>query len=313
MRGNIVTTFIVAFLLLNGCSGNSKDVIEASGTIEGTDVNIGTEVAGKVKELRVDEGSRVGNGDTLALIDDTEYQIQLRQASANLASFESAYRLAVEGSRKEDILQAEAAYTAAKADYQRMKDLLASQTITQKQYDDVYARYVGAEQTYEKLRSGLRPEEINGARVKRDYAAAQVDLLRKKVRDCAILAPSAGTVTLRGVEPGELVTMGASLLRVTYLDKVKLTIYVSDADLGRVKLGQKAEVSIDSFDKVRPFEGDVVYISPTAEFTPKNVQTKEERTKLVFGVKIEIDNPEGALKPGLPADARILVDRPTSR
>ena len=313
MRGNIVTTFIVAFLLLNGCSGNSKDVIEASGTIEGTDVNIGTEVAGKVKELRVDEGSRVGKGDTLALIDDTEYQIQLRQASANLASFESAYRLAVEGSRKEDILQAEAAYTAAKADYQRMKDLLASQTITQKQYDDVYARYVGAEQTYEKLRSGLRPEEINGARVKRDYAAAQVDLLRKKVRDCAILAPSAGTVTLRGVEPGELVTMGASLLRVTYLDKVKLTIYVSDADLGRVKLGQKAEVSIDSFDKVRPFEGDVVYISPTAEFTPKNVQTKEERTKLVFGVKIEIDNPEGALKPGLPADARILVDRPTSR
>ena len=313
MRGNIVTTFIVAFLLLNGCSGNSKDVIEASGTIEGTDVNIGTEVAGKVKELRVDEGSRVGNGDTLALIDDTEYQIQLRQASANLASFESAYRLAVEGSRKEDILQAEAAYTAAKADYQRMKDLLASQTITQKQYDDVYARYVGAEQTYEKLKSGLRPEEINGARVKRDYAAAQVDLLRKKVRDCAILAPSAGTVTLRGVEPGELVTMGASLLRVTYLDKVKLTIYVSDADLGRVKLGQKAEVSIDSFDKVRPFEGDVVYISPTAEFTPKNVQTKEERTKLVFGVKIEIDNPEGALKPGLPADARILVDRPTSR
>lgn len=313
MRGNIVTTFIVAFLLLNGCSGNSKDVIEASGTIEGTDVNIGTEVAGKVKELRVDEGSRVGKGDTLALIDDTEYQIQLRQASANLASFESAYRLAVEGSRKEDILQAEAAYTAAKADYQRMKDLLASQTITQKQYDDVYARYVGAEQTYEKLKSGLRPEEINGARVKRDYAAAQVDLLRKKVRDCAILAPSAGTVTLRGVEPGELVTMGASLLRVTYLDKVKLTIYVSDADLGRVKLGQKAEVSIDSFDKAKPFEGDVVYISPTAEFTPKNVQTKEERTKLVFGVKIEIDNPEGALKPGLPADARILVDRPTSR
>jgi len=313
MRGNTFTTFIVAVVLLNGCSGNSKDVIEASGTIEGTDVNIGTEVAGRVKELRVDEGSRVAKGDTLALIDDTEYQIQLRQASANLASFESAYKLAIEGSRKEDILQAEASYTAAKADYQRMKDLLASQTITQKQFDDVYARFVGAEQTYEKLKRGLRPEEINGARVKRDYAAAQVDLLRKKVRDCAILAPSAGTVTLRGVEPGELVTMGANLLRVTYLDRVKLTIYVSDADLGKVKLGQKAQVSIDSFDKARPLEGDVVYISPTAEFTPKNVQTKEERTKLVFGVKIEVDNPDGALKPGLPADARILLDRSTSR
>ena len=311
MRGNFFMT-ILAVALFGGCSGNSKDVIEASGTIEGTDVNVGTEVAGRVKEVRVDEGARVAQGDTLAKIDDTEYQIQLRQAVANLAAFESAYRLAVEGSRKEDIIQAEAAFTNARADYQRMKDLLASQTITQKQYDDVYTRFVAAEQTYEKLKRGLRPEEINGARVRRDYAAAQADLLRKRVHDCSILAPSAGTVTLRGVEPGELVTMGASLFRITYLDKVKLTIYVSDAELGKVKLGQKAQVSIDSFGKAKPFEGDVVYISPTAEFTPKNVQTKEERTKLVFGVKIEIANPDGALKPGLPADARILIDQPAS-
>lgn len=314
MRGKfiIVVTFM-AVALFGGCSGNSKDVIEASGTIEGTDVNVGTEVSGRVKEIRVDEGARVVKGDTLATIDDTEYQIQLRQAVANLEAFASAYRLAVEGSRKEDILQAEAAFTSARADYQRMKDLLASQTITQKQYDDVYTRFVAAEQTYHKLKSGLRPEEITSARVKRDYAAAQVDLLRKKVRDCSILAPSAGTVTLRGVEPGELVTMGASLFRITYLDKVKLTIYVSDAELGKVRLGQKAQVSIDSFGKTKPFEGYVTYISPTAEFTPKNVQTKEERTKLVFGVKIEVENPDGALKPGLPADARIVVEPPSQK
>ena len=270
-------------------------------------MNIGAEAAGKLKELRVDEGSRVAGGDTLAIIDDAEYQIQLRQATANLASFEASYRLAVEGSRKEDIIQAEAAYKTAEADYNRMKELLATQTITQKQYDEAYARYVSAQQTFEKLRRGLRPEEIEAARQKRDQAAAQVDLLKKKVRDCIVKSPSAGTVTLRAVEPGELVTVGMNIVRVTYLDRVKLTIYVNELELGKIRLGQKARVVTDS-DPGRFFEGTVTYISPTAEFTPKNVQTKEERTKLVFGVKIEVNNPDGSLKPGLPADATIATN-----
>jgi HlyD family secretion protein len=115
-------------------------------------------------------------------------------------------------------------------------------------------------------------------------------------------------VTLRSIEPGELVTMGARLIRITYLDEVDLMIYVPEQQLGLVDLGQKATVSIDTFEG-RSFEGRVVYISPVAEFTPKNVQTKEERTKLVFGVKIKVSNPEGVLKPGLPADARIEAAR----
>jgi HlyD family secretion protein len=297
----VMSLFMVLFA---GCSGNGNDGIQASGTIEGTDVTIGTEVAGRVREVRVDEGARVTAGDTLVMIDDTEYQIQLRQALANLASFESAYRLAVEGSRREDVLQAQAAFAAAEADYRRMKDLLASNTVTQKQYDDAYARYVAAQQTYEKLQRGLRPEEITGARVRRDYAAAQADLLKKKVRDCAVRAPSPGTVTLRAIEPGELVGIGTNVVRVTALDRVKLTIYVNEADLGRIAYGQEARVSIDT-DVKRTFAGRVSYISPVAEFTPKNVQTKEERTKLVFGVKIQIDNPDGTLKPGMPADATL--------
>ena len=288
------------------CSGNSHNIIESSGTIEGTDVNIGTEISGKIKQVRVDEGSGVTAGDTLVIIDDTEYQIQLRQAIANLKSFESSYKLATEGSRKEDILLAEANFRNAEADYRRMKDLLASQTITQKQYDDAYARYVSAQQTFEKVQSGLRPEEIAGARERRDYAAAQADLLRKKVRDCNILAPTRGTVTLRAAEPGELVTMGSNLLRITYLEDVRVTIYVNEQDYGRVRLGQKAEITIDSYPH-KTFDGKVTYLSPNAEFTPKNVQTKDERTKLVFAVKIQVSNSDGALKPGLPADARIRV------
>jgi HlyD family secretion protein len=287
----------------SGCGGNADGLIEASGTIEGTEINVAAEVGGRVLRVAVTEGARVAAGDTLVVINDEEYRLQLKQAEANLASQDAAYRLAREGSRKEDLLQAEAAYAAAKADHQRMKDLLATATITQKQYDDVYARFVAAEQTYAKARTGLRPEEISGARARRESAAAQVELLQKRIRDCTVLAPAPGTVTLRAVEPGELVGMGSHVVRLTFLDKVKLTIYVNEAGLGLVNLGQPADVFIDSFGESRPFSGTVVYISPTAEFTPKNVQTREERTKLVFAVKIEVNNPDGALKPGLPADA----------
>ncbi len=289
-------------LLASGCSGNGNGSIEASGTIEGTEINVAAEVAGRILAVPVNEGARVNRGDTLAIINDEEYRLQLKQAEANLASLEAAFRLAAAGSRKEDVIQAEAAYTSANADYQRMKELLASATITQKQYDDAYARYVAADQTYRKAKSGLRPEEINGARARRDGAVAQVDLLQKRIRDCAVLAPAPGTLTLRAVAPGELVGMGSNIARLTYLDRVKLTIYVNEADLGRVALGQGADVTIDTFPD-KPFAGRVVSISPNAEFTPKNVQTKEERTKLVFAVKLEIENPEGSLKPGLPADA----------
>ncbi len=299
---------ILSALMLTGCSGNSKDHIEASGTIEGTDVNIGSEVSGRVKQVRIEEGTRVQEGDTLVLIDDTDYQLQLRQADANAAAAEAQYRVAVEGSRKEDILQAEAAFKSAEKDHERMKDLLAATSVTQKQYDDAETRYIGAKQTYEKLVHGLRPEEIAAARARRDQASAQADLLRKKVHDCHVLAPSAGIVTLKAVEPGELVGPGSNLVRITYLDKVKLTIYVGEEEISRIQIGQSARITTDAGGT---FDGKVIYKSPIAEFTPKNVQTKEERTKLVFGVKILVDNPSGKLSPGIPADAAIALSSPS--
>jgi HlyD family secretion protein len=295
--------FPLSFFLA-ACNGNNRDAIEASGTIEGTDINVAAEVAGKVRAVLVDEGKQVHAGDTLLLIDDSEYRIQLRSAMANQASFEAAYRVAKEGSRREDVLQAQATLKSAESDYQRMKALLASSSITQKQYDDAYTRYIAAEQTYRKLSTGLRPEEIEGARQRRENASAQTDLLKKKVHDCTVVAPATAVVTLRGVEPGEFVTTGTTVIRLTALEKVKLMIYVNETDLPRIMLGQLAMVRTDG--ATRDAEGKVVYISPTAEFTPKNVQTKEERTKLVFGVKIEVDNTDQALKPGLPADVRII-------
>jgi HlyD family secretion protein len=296
--------FLVA--LLAGCGNSSDKVIEASGTIEGTDIDIGSEVGGRVVEVSVEEGGLVVPGDTLVIIDDTEYQIQLRQARAAVGAADAQYRLARRGARKEDIVQAEASFKAAAADYQRMKDLLVTKTVTRKQYDDTETRYVAAQQLFMKLSRGSRPEEIQAARARRDQAVASADHIVKRINDCHVTAPTTGTVTLRSVEPGELVSPGVNLLRITHLEKVKLTIYVNTIQLGKIRLGQEAEVRIDAYDEVF-FKGRVIYLSPVAEFTPKNIQTKEERTKLVFAVRIEVLNPDGVLKPGLPADATLLV------
>jgi HlyD family secretion protein len=263
-------------------------------------------VGGRVVTVGVEEGALVEPGDTLVVIDDTEYQLQLRQSLAAAKAADAQYRLARRGARMEDIVQAEASLKAAEADYQRMKDLLATETVTQKQFDDTEARYITAQQLYRKLSRGSRPEEIQAARALRDQAVASADYIRKKIDDCRITAPSSGTVTLRSVEPGELVSRGVNLVRITHLEKVKLTIYVNAIQLGKIRLGQEAEVRIDAYDET-PFVGRVIYTSPVAEFTPKNIQTKEERTKLVFAVRIEVLNPDGVLKPGLPADATLQV------
>jgi HlyD family secretion protein len=294
-------------ITLAGCSDSDTGMIEGSGTIEGTEINIGSEVAGKVARMNVEEGDTVRQGDTLASIDPTDYRLQLRQAEAGAAGAEAQYRLAMEGARREDILQAEALYRNAEADYLRAQDLLSSNTVTRKYYDDAYTRYVTTKQTYEKLAGGLRSDEVAAARAGRDQARAHVEFLAEKLNDCTIISPSDGVVTLKAVEAGEFVTVGGNVAQVTRLTPAKLVIYVNETDLGLLRLGQPAEITIDTFED-RVFPGTVTYISPVAEFTPKNVQTKDERAKLVFGVRLLVDNAEGILKPGMPADARIPVD-----
>jgi HlyD family secretion protein len=288
-------------LIAWGCSSSSDYEITASGTIEATEVTVSSKVSGEMVRLLVDEGAEVRSADTLAVIDSTDYVLQLKQAQANLDATEAQYLLAVRGTRREDLLQAEANFKNAEADLKRAEELAGAGTATQKQLDDARTRFTVAEQTYEKLKRGLRAEEVDIARARRDQAAAQALSLRKKVDDCTVRAPISGTVTKRFVERGELVGTGMALFRVANLREMDLMIFVSATELPRIKLGQPAKVTVDAFND-RSFQGRVVFISPTAEFTPKNIQTKEERTKLVFGVKVRVDNPDGSLKAGIPAD-----------
>jgi len=318
-----VRIIVLCLAVLGGlsCAGNgAKDFISASGTIETVEVHVASKVSGELLELEVEEGTRVKPGDKLAVVDHATLDIQLRQAEAGVRLAEAQRALLVKGARSEDIRQAEEVYRQAQAalsvaedDARRMRELVRTGSVTPKQREDAEARLTiataqssaGAE-ALKKVRTLARPEEIQAAEARLAQAVAAVDLLEKTISDCTIMAPAGGIVTHKAVEPGELVTPGATIVTLAELDNVYVMIYVTENELGRIRLGGAAEITIDSFsDKV--FEGRITYISPQAEFTPKNVQTKQDRVKLVFGVKVEIENREGLLKPGLPADAVIRV------
>jgi HlyD family secretion protein len=311
--------FILLFahlLVLGGCGNNHHALIDASGTLESVDVNVGAKVPGQIVRLFVDEGSRVRAGDTIAILDQSTLQIQWDQAQSGVDLARAQYQMLQNGARTEDIssageslLQMESTLKNATDDYQRMKTLLASHSVTQKQFDDAESRlavaqaqYNTSKQNLQKVRRFARPEELAAAKARLDQAQAGADLLHKQLTDACILAPVGGIVTHKPVETGELLNAGSTVATVSRLDTLNLMIYVSDTELGKVKLGGPADVVVDTYPD-SSFPARVVYISPIAEFTPKNIQTKEDRTKLVFGVKLEVDNHAGVLKAGMPADA----------
>jgi HlyD family secretion protein len=320
------TVIVLAVLAGQACSGSvKKDVIAASGTIEAVEVNVAAKVSGQVLELAVGEGSRVEPGDRLAAIDHAALDIQLRQAEAGVRLAEAQLALLVKGARAEDVGQAEASLRQAEAalklaedDAGRMRELAKTGSVTPKSRDDAEARLTvaaaqrsAAAEALAKVRKLARPEEVRAAEARLAQAQAAADLLAKTIADCTVTAPAGGVVTHKAVEAGEIVSPGGTVVTLVALETVHVMIYVTEKELGRVRLGDAADVTIDAFPG-KVFPGRVTYISPEAEFTPKNVQTKEDRVKLVFGVKVEIENREGLLKPGLPADAVIRVVPPSA-
>jgi HlyD family secretion protein len=295
--------------LLIGCNSHNGETITATGTIEATEITLSAQSGGQVKSIIADEGDLVEAGDTLLIIDNTDWQFQMEQARSGYEMAAAQFRLAFKGAREEDIIQAEANFKNAEADLKRMEELYRVKSITEKQLDDVRTRFTISQQIWEKMKRGSRLEEIEMARAKRDQARSLYGSLQKKVNDCYVTAKTAGSVTKRYVEEGELAGIGTALYRISNLTTMDITIYVTEADLPKIKLNQTATVYVDAFPE-KGFEGKVVFISPVAEFTPKNIQTKDERTKLVFAVKVKVPNPEGILKAGIPADVTLKVMNP---
>lgn len=303
---NHVRVIVFALALYIGCNGNDGTSIEATGTIEATEITLSAQAGGQVKRIIVDEGSSVRSGDTLLIIDDTDWRYQMEQARGGYEMAEAQYKLALKGAREEDIIQAEANYKNAEADFKRLEDLYRTKSASEKQLDDARTRFTISQQIWEKTKRGLRAEEIESARARRDQARGVLNSLQKKVNDCNVVAPISGAITKRFVESGELAGIGSALYRLSDLSTMDITIYVTEKDLPKIQLNQKAFVTIDAFPE-KKYEGKVVFISSIAEFTPKNIQTKDERTKLVFSIKVKVPNTDGTLKAGIPADVTMPV------
>ena len=304
-------------LALAGCGRRSDpSLIVASGHVEATDVRIATKVAGRLGSLALHEGDAVKTGQELARIETTDLLLALREAQAQRDQAAAEYQLRLVGARKEDIAELEAQVASvqsdlenAQKDFDRMQGLLDKGSGTTKARDDAKARrdmtahrLEAVKQALARLRAGSRPEEKEAARARLAAMDARIAQLEHQVEDATIKSPLAGVVTEKVAEPGELLQVGSLLCVITDLANAWLTVYVGGPDLGRIRLGQEAEVNTDDGQTRK---GKVTFIASQAEFTPKNVQTRDERVKLVYKVKVSLDNQDGLFKPGMPAEARL--------
>ena len=315
----VVVAAVVAWRLATRPSAPA-DEIKVSGTIEVTDVEVSFKISGRVKERLVDEGDRVAAGQVVARLEDEDQRHEVAEREAEVQAAAAVLAELRAGSRPEEIAQAEAALDRVKAeeerlrtDFLRQQELFRKEVIAARDMDTARSRYetsrASVREAAERLalvRRGPRRETIDQAQAR--LQDAKVALERAKTRQgyTTVVSPVAGYVLSKNVEAGELVSAGTPIVTVGDLSSVWLRAYVGETDLGRVKLGQPARVTSDTWPG-KAYDGRVTFISSAAEFTPKSVQTEKERVKLVYRIKITVPNPAAELKPGMPADATVFT------
>lgn len=297
------------------------DAIKGSGIIEVTQVDAAFEVPGRIAERFVDEGAVLDKGEPVARLDDREYRLQLERARGLKAAAEARYRLLLSGARARDVDQALAALDAADADlaqqrrdYARIEALRREGVVSEAELDRVrtgldlaQAARARAAAALDLLREGFRTEEIEGARAGVQEAKAALEIAELNLARCQLFAPVSGRVLSKSREPGEMVQPGTPVVTIGDLSRPWVNLYVGERDLGKVRFGMRGYVTVDSFPD-HPFPGTVTFVSDRAEFTPKNIQTPDERVKLVYRVKLEVETQDTVLKPGMPADAVLPVE-----
>jgi len=302
----------------------------ATGYVEATEVRVAPEVGGRLVDVKVAEGDRVNAGDVLARIDTADTDLALRRASAERDQAEAQLALLRAGSREEDIRQAaaqaesaqadvkaaQAELDAANADVERFENLLRANAGSVKQRDDAVTRRDvaaarvrsaqqrarGATDGLAKMRAGARPQEIDAARARVSTVDAQIAALQKNIADATVKAPVSGIVTSKLLDAGEMAAPRVPIVVITDLDHAWANVYVDERLVPQLKIGQPATLVTDAGQRL---PGSITFISPKAEFTPRNVQTAEERSKLVYRVKVTADNRGGVLKPGMPVEAEL--------
>lgn len=319
----VVLALVLPLAAACGKDEEDPNKLVASGHVEATDVRISTKVGGRLERFPIQEGDAVTAGQVLGRIETVDTELAIAQGRAERAAAEAELNLRLAGPSREEIGQAQANVERAEADLagaqkdlERMQGLLDRGSGTTKARDDARTRRDVAAATLEgqrealrRLKAGSRREEIAAARARVATGDAAIAQLEQRLRDATITSPLAGVVTEKLAEPGELLQAGSPLCVVTDLAHAWVTVYVPGPDLARLRLGQPATVATDD-GQTR--QGRIHFIASQAEFTPKNVQTRDERVKLVYEVKIALDNRDGLFKPGMPAEARLdLAPRQT--
>jgi HlyD family secretion protein len=289
-----------------------------SGNIEAHESLVGFKVPGRIVELPIEEGQQVEQGALLARLDDADLQQRVRIDQAAVGVRESNLALALAGTRHQEVraaqqtmIDAQADLDEKKLDNERAQKLFAKDEISAQERDlaatalkRAEAIFKAAGQRYNEAVEGSRKEDIDIARANLNEASADLGLSRVNLSYSVLRAPSAGVVTVRQAEIGEVVSPGSPVITLSDLDHIWLRAYIAETDLGRIHWGQDAVITTDTYPG-KQYYGRISFISSTAEFTPKSVQTTTERVTLVYRIKIDIDNFNHELKPGMPADARI--------
>jgi HlyD family secretion protein len=288
-----------AILLLTGCGGDPAP--DAYGNFEAIEVVVAAQTSGQVREFTPSEGMQLERDAVVALIDTTQLALEQRQLEAQSAA--AGARRGEVGEQLEGLaLQREIAGRT----YERTRRLHAQQAATAAQLDQ-------AERDYRTLGAQIEAARAQreGVRLDQTATAARVDRIRDQIAKSSVANPQAGTVLATYVRAGEIVQPGQPLYRIAGLDTLEVRAYVTGAQLASVRIGGRAEVRVDHGDgALLTAPGTVTWISPSAEFTPTPIQTRDERADLVYAVKLRVPNPEGAFKIGMPADVTFTADAP---
>jgi len=277
-----------AMVLFAGCRSKTDSAFTASVIIEGTAIKVAAQTGGYLLNVRVDEGDRVELGETLAVVDTEKLGYQLDQVHANLEELAVQQQIA-----ESNLRRAKDDFEYARTRYTRMQELYQQNAATEQARDDGKINYDRAQTGYETARQNLE-----ALLSRRKALEAQGKLLRRQMNDASVKSPLAGTVTTRYFKTGETIPPNAPVVEIIDLTEMWTKVYVSEKYLPQLRLGQDAVIQVDGTDQA--LHGKVAWINNKAEFTPKNILTEESRTALVYAVKVEVDNPNGVLKHGMP-------------
>jgi HlyD family secretion protein len=295
-----------------------KNSLILYGNVDIRQVDLGFRVAGRLEKMVYEEGDEVKTGDVLAVLDQSPYEASLAAAKAQLFQAAANYAKQKHGNRPQEIEEARANVHQLQANYdnalitlERQTKQLKIQGVSHQAYDDALAKKFeseaqlrNAQQALSLAEEGFRLEDIEAAQAAMEAAKAQLESAQINLKDTTIFSPSDGIILTRVSEPGAILGPKSVVYTLTLHKPVWVRAYVSETNLGRIKPGMEAQITTDA-NPDKPFKGQIGFISPQAEFTPKTVETPELRTDLVYRLRITVQDPKGALRQGMPVTVKI--------